>query len=57
MINKSSAGSAFGLDDYEMPHTGLAVKVKQVAINKNKTPGPIEAEAKLKKNIPGVGSY
>lgn len=55
MMGKSNAASSFGLEDYEMPTTGLIAKAKQVAINKSKSPGPIEAEAKYRKNFPGAG--
>ena len=57
LINKSGGGGGFGIEDYEMPHMGLALKVKQVAMNKNKTPGPIEAEAKYRSQFPGAGQY
>ena len=55
MINKSGGGGSFGLEDYDCPKNGPAVKVKQVAINKNKTPGPIEREAKYRSQFPGAG--
>ena len=57
MINKSNAAGSFGLEDYACPKTGSPTKIKQVAIGKNKAPGPIEAEAKYRKQFPGAGQY
>ena len=57
MISKSNAGGAFGLEEYATPHAGMLAKVKQVAINKNKTPGPIEKEALYRKQFPGASQY
>jgi len=57
MINKSGGGGSFGLEEYDVPKQGLATKAKQVAINKNKTPGPIEREAKYRAQFPGAGQY
>ena len=47
----------FGIQDYKVPKVGAESKARAGFIPKNKSPGPIEAEAKFRKNIPGVGAY
>ena len=54
MIQNTHANSSFGLDDYEMPSTGLLKKPVQPTINKSKAPGPIEAEANYRKDFPSA---
>ena len=40
-----------------MPKTGLPIRGRSGVIPKNKTPGPIESEARYRKQFPGAGSY
>ena len=40
-----------------MPKSGSPRKVSNGFIPKNKSPGPIEAEAKYRKQFPGSGAY
>lgn len=47
----------FGIEGYNMPKQGSPTKHARATINKNKTPGPIEAEAKYRRNFPGAGAY
>ena len=47
----------FGIAGYNMPKSGSPLKTSKATINKNKTPGPIEAEAKYRRNFPGAGAY
>ena len=47
----------FGIDGYNMPVSGSPKKTSSGVIPKNKSPGPIEAEAKYRKQFPGSGAY
>ena len=40
-----------------MPKSGSPQKVKSSIVPKSKAPGPIEMEAKYRKNFPGAGQY
>ena len=40
-----------------MPKSGLPARGRSGVIPKNKTPGPIESEARYRKQFPGAGAY
>ena len=46
-----------GIEGYQMPKSGSPRKISSSVIPKNKSPGPIEAEAKYRKQFPGAGAY
>lgn len=47
----------FGIQDYNLPKSGLPQRGRSGVIPKNKTPGPIESEARYRKQFPGAGAY
>ena len=54
---RGSGGNDFGMEDYNMPKSGLPLRNKSGVIGKNKSPGPIESEARYRKQFPGSGAY
>lgn len=51
------AEEEFGVRGYVMPKHESPSKVRTGIIGKNKSPGPIEAEAKYRRQFPGAGAY
>ena len=55
-LKNKGASDNFGIEGYTMPKSGSPKKTKIAGvIGRNKSPGPIEAEIKLRKNYPGAG--
>ena len=57
-FSKRGSNDEFGIEGYYMPKSGSpkSIKVNGV-IAKNKSPGPIEAEAKFRKAYPAADAY
>ena len=56
-LGSKATNNQFGLENYEIPKSGSPSKIKSSIVPKSKAPGPIEQEAKYRKNFPGAGHY